>query len=227
MKRFPRRRLQQFIARLAARPNRRDSFNPYREPPLARNLEHYLETLWRHPHYHGLLLVGEALGYKGGRNTGVPFSSSKLYTEVEHPFLQNLAGKLRFPQHNGPQDSEATAKLVWRYLQTKQQLPLFWNAFPFHPHITGKPSSNRKPRALELEEGAALLCELVAISQPQRIAGIGREGHKVAAKLFPEQEVTYIRHPSYGGKADFISGMNQLLDCPVAFSITLYRRQIA
>ena len=212
MKRYPRRQVQKFIATLAARPNRADSFNPYRNPRLARNLEHYLEALWRHPHYSGLLLVGEALGYKGGRNTGVPFSSSKLYRDVEHPFLQSLAGKLRFGQHKDQQDGEATANIVWQYLGGKQQLPLFWNAFPFHPHIKGKPSSNRKPRAGEVEEGAELLRQLVDIFRPEPIAGVGREGHRIAGKLFPDREVTYIRHPSYGGKTDFIKGMDQLLD---------------
>jgi hypothetical protein len=197
---------------LAARPNRSDSFNPYRDPQLARNLKHYLEAMWSSPQYQGLLLVGEALGYRGGGNTGIPFSSCKLYTEVEHPFLQSLADKLRFPQQAKRQESEATASIVWRYLQTRQQLPLLWNAFPFHPHIEGEPDSNRKPRAAELEEGVERLRQLTAIFQPLRIAGIGREGHKAAATLFPEMDVVYIRHPSYGGKADFISGMDTLQD---------------
>lgn len=211
MKRFPRQRLRELVHALAARPNCSDSFNPYRDPQLARNLMHYLEAMCVSPHYTGLLLVGEALGYRGGGNTGVPFSSSKLFSEVEHPFLQNLASKLRFPQQANRQDSEATASIVWRYLQTRQQLPLFWNAFPFHPHIKGDPSSNRKPRKAELEEGLERLRQVTAIFQPLRIAGIGREGQRAAASLFPELEVAYIRHPSYGGKADFTKGMDAFL----------------
>ena len=212
MKRYPRQRVRDFITSLAARPNRCDSFNPYRGPQLARNLEHYFEGLWRYADYHGLLLVGEALGYKGGRNTGVPFSSSKLYSEVEHPFLQQLAGKLYLPQERSQMDSEATANIVWRYLAGKQQLPLFWNAFPFHPHLPGEPGSNRKPRAAEVGEGAGLLLQLVDVFKPRRVAGIGREGWRIATTQFPDRDVAYIRHPSYGGKADFIAGMNQLLD---------------
>lgn len=208
MKHYPRRRVREFIASLAARPHRSDSFNPYRDQQLARNLEHYLETLWRYPGYTGLLLVGEALGYRGGRNTGVPFSSSALYREAEHPFLHDLAGKLQLSQR----ESEATANIVWRYLSDKQQLPLFWNAYPFHPHQRGNAASNRKPRAAEVKEGAQLLRELVTIVRPRRIAGIGREGYKVATREFPDRQVIYIRHPSYGGKADFIAGMDQLLD---------------
>jgi uracil-DNA glycosylase len=208
VKPYPRRRVREFVASLAARPQRRDSFNPYRDAQMARNLESYLRTLWRYPHYDGLLLVGEALGYKGGRNTGIPFSSGRLYSEAGHPFLRLLAPKLGLSW----EDSEVTANIVWRELLGRQSVPLFWNAFPFHPHQRGKPASNRKPRASEVAEGTGFLRELVDIYKPRRIAGIGREGQRIAAKLFPQHAVHYVRHPSYGGKAEFSRGLERLLD---------------
>jgi hypothetical protein len=207
VKRYPRTRVREFVASLAARPHRRDSYNPYREPQLARNLEYYLQAVWRYPDYDGLLLVGEALGYRGGRNTGIPFSSSRLYSEVGHPFLQALARKLALQAD----DSEVTANVVWRQLAPGRCLPLFLNAFPFHPHKTGQPGSNRRPRAGEVDEGAAYLGQLVDIFQPSRIAGVGREGQRIAARLFPHRVVTYIRHPSYGGASEFRTGLEAAL----------------
>ena len=207
MKAYPRNRVKSFITRLAERPSARDSFNPYQTPALARNLELYLQATWRDARYQGLMLVGEALGYRGGRNTGIPFSSSQLFQQVPHSFLSELAPRLTLAS----QDGEATAAIVWQYLATRQELPLFWNAFPFHPHRGNEPGSNRKPLRAELEEGAGLLSELALIFKPARVAGLGREGQRLAASVFPETHVTYIRHPSYGGKSAFIHGMKKLM----------------
>ena len=130
-----------------------------------------------------------------------------MFQQVPHSFLADLSPRLTLAS----QDREATAAIVWQYLATRRELPLFWNAFPFHPHRSGEPCSNRKPLKAELEEGASLLCELALIFKPERVAGLGREGQRLAAGVFPETRVTYIRHPSYGGKSAFIHGMEKLM----------------
>ncbi len=212
MKRFPRTRVRAFVARLAQRPVALDCTNPYSDPALARNLERYLEATWRDPAYRGLLLVGEALGYRGGVHTGIPFSSGAIYEQATgdaaaHPFLAALAPRLEL--HNAV--AESTASIVWRYLAGQRELPLFWNAFPWHPCRPAAPQSNRKPRAAEVDEGAARLRDLVALFRPARIAGVGRAGQELAQTVFPEQEVVYLRHPSHGGAREFARGMDRLL----------------
>jgi uracil-DNA glycosylase len=208
VKAYPRKRVRAFINHLAERPPGRDTCNPYRIPALARNLELYLQSMWRDSRYRGLMLVGEALGYRGGRNTGIPFSSSQLLQQAPHSFLARLNPGLSLAS----QESEATAAIVWQYLATREELPLFWNAFPYHPHRRDEPDSNRKPRKAELEEGGSLLAELAAIFKPGRVAGLGREGQRVAVRVFPGTDVSYIRHPSYGGKSVFVHGLDALLD---------------
>ena len=44
------------------------------------------------------------------------------------------------------------------------------------------------------------------------IAGIGRKGQLAAQKAFPNHTIQRIRHPSFGGKREFIEGMNALFN---------------
>ncbi len=197
----------EFVAQLSAAPKLPRVYNPWREPALVENLCAYLES-WQHwPGRVPILVVGEALGYLGGRHAGIPFSSAALYGEVPHPFLQTLQPKLQISAEH----REVTADIVWRYLQGKPNLPLFWNGFPFHPHHKYRPRSNRKPSVRELRRGVRYLQALADWVQPERVAGLGRVGQQVAQWAFPEREIVYIRHPSYGGKQDFLTGMEQLL----------------
>lgn len=157
----------EFVACLAGAPKLTSVINPWRQPTLQANLLAYMRSFPSAP----TLIVGEALGYRGGRNTGIPFSSSQVFTEVEHPFLQALAPQLSL----STDDSENTATIVWEYLATRKQIPLFWNAFPFHPHCKHRPHSNRKPTAAEVRRGIPYLQQLANIVQPQQIAGLGRK----------------------------------------------------
>ena len=58
--------------------------NPYLKSGGTHNLEVYLEALRTLP-YSGHLLVGEALGYRGGALTGIPFSSSPAPGQTPSP----------------------------------------------------------------------------------------------------------------------------------------------
>ncbi|MFE8073311.1 uracil-DNA glycosylase [Marinobacteraceae bacterium S3BR75-40.1] len=195
-----------FVRRLTRRPHSDTVYNPYRSRRRANNLLCYLEAmvaLGDCP----LLLVGEAPGYKGCRQTGLPFSSGRLLSEAPHPFLQQLREQLWIPS----QEAENTASMVWEALADYPGVPLFWNAFPFHPHPAGNPRGNRAPRRSEIEDGGRYLRHLVELFQPRAIAGVGRAGESCARMLFPEREIPYLRHPSYGGKREFLAGLGKLL----------------
>src|SRR5690554_4541261 len=164
--------IKNFVDGLARRGKRPQTFNPYKNPDLVANLFHYLVAV-KKINTQPVLLVGEALGSKGGRLTGIPFSCGDVFTRFNHPLLVELKPKLIL----STQESENTATMVWEYLTEKQQTPLFWNAFPFHPYQYRRPKTNRAPTNKEVEQGSRYLKQLADIFQPPLIAGIGRKGH--------------------------------------------------
>ena len=201
--------LDELLKALKKQPSTDVLNNPYRKSFRLDNLKAYLE-LMETRRARPILLVGEALGYKGGGLTGIPFSSGKVLLESDHPFLKKLKPYLSLDEI----DAENTASIVWQYLSqlpSRKSVPLFWNAFPFHPHPSGNPNKNRAPNSKEIEQGIFYLRSIAASFKPKNIVGIGHAGVKCARLSFPDRTVEYIRHPSFGGKADFVSGMNRLL----------------
>lgn len=193
------------IRRLAKHNSSITVANPYRKPELANNLRCYLRAIARLPGK-PLLLVGEALGYKGGKLTGIPFSSGDIFQRFDHPFLQQLAPQLQI----NIRESENTATIVWEYFTNQQITPLCWNAFPFHPHLPRRYQTNRAPNTAEVNLGSEYLQQLADIFAPIHIAGVGNKGFAAAQQAFPETNITKLRHPSFGGKTAFISGMDSL-----------------
>lgn len=185
-------------------------FNPYREtcahhdrPDAAavrrRNLERYLEaaldahvdTVW----------VARDLGYRGGRRTGVP-----LTDEVHLGPAGALMGGIELERATrGPVVAERTAAIVWRVLSRVRQPVVLWNIFPLHPHEAGDPFSNRRHTRAEREATWPLLTALIDMIRPKQMVAIGRDaGLALAAINVP---VHVVRHPSYGGQAEFIAGI--------------------
>jgi hypothetical protein len=198
--------MEDFLASLEARPHSSTVTNPYRQPYRSDNLRHYLRALLAQPGRRALI-VGEALGYRGGLLTGIPISSERLLREQRHPFWRRLGPHLVIEGDT----AEATASIVWDYLARRRRIPLFWNAFPFHPHYQGEPNSNRAPSAVEVEEGIAHLRSIIRLYQPDIIAGLGHNGTRAARRCCPDCQVQALRHPSYGGKQQFYRGMERLL----------------
>ena len=180
--------------------------NPYRDPNLANNLGCYLRMM-RRQKGRKILIVGEAPGYRGCRLTGIPFSSCHLLKNSKHPFLAQLNKRLNLSSEL----KENSAQTVWQYLSDKEIVPLFWNAFPYHPHKLKAPKTNRKPSSKEVYLGVQFLKAIGDIYQVEKIASLGRSGFQAAEIAFPALDIRYIRHPSYGGKKDFIRGMDNFL----------------
>lgn len=72
-------------------------------------------------------------------------------------------------------------------------------------------NKNRAPTNEEIEFGVTFLKSLSNIFKPTVLAGIGKAGVKAAKHAFPDTEVKYIRHPSFGGKQKFIKGMDRII----------------
>jgi hypothetical protein len=174
-----------------------------------RNLRLYLEQLAAvGPE---VLLVGEAVSYRGGRLTGIAFVSETLMLSgVATRSGRVLGAPAGFRKATaGPRlSTEASATMVWETISRMQPLPLLWNAFPFHPFHEGNPESNRAPSAAELLLGQRFLAGLMRLFPIQTVVAVGNHASRSLQKLGVEH--TRVRHPSQGGKQLFVEGMARL-----------------
>jgi uracil-DNA glycosylase len=185
-----------------------------------RNLRLYLEELERISPK--MLLVGEAPSYRGGRLTGIAFvSETVLLAGVD---IQSHPGHILGSSHGyrratpGPRlSTEASATMVWSTIRTIDPLPMLWNAFPFHPFHRGTPDTNRMPDSGELALGRQFIEMLLDLFPISEIVAVGNHAAASMTKLGLEH--TKIRHPSMGGKNEFVAGMARLSQRTVAEAI--------
>ena len=156
------------LDKLAHRSSRSGVFNPYKDEKLLNNLKHYFEYLYENNH-RDVLLIGEALGFSGGKLTGIPFSSAELIMNSEQDIFTAIRPHITIEKI----ESEKTATMVWDSIDNSKTVPILWNAFPFHPYNYRKPMSNRAPTNKEIKEGSFYIKELVKIFEPKIIASIG------------------------------------------------------
>jgi hypothetical protein len=114
----------------------------------------------------------------------------------------------------GPALSERTASVIWQTLNRIQRPVFLWNVFPLHPHESGDPQSNRCHTRSERNACRPLLNWLLDVLDPRIVVAVGRDAQLALADL--GIGAFQVRHPSYGGQADFISGMERLYDLPTA-----------
>ncbi len=160
------------------------------------NLRAYLKYFLLHQP--NIILIGEAPGYKGCRQSGVPFTSTKIF--ASSPFFTDLQVK------TGRYQSEATASIIWSYLDGMKKYPLFWNAYPFHPFQNGNQHTNRKPLVNELHEGKVYIELMIKMFPGAKLLAVGGVAHGALQTI--GYNSVRIRHPSYGGKEEFCRSMN-------------------
>lgn len=178
--------------------------NQYHDVGTLNNLRIYLSYLTRFTS--DILLVGEAPGYRGCRITGIPFTSGDVIMTSKHDMFKDFGSNIICY----PVMAEHTAKMLWTFLEVNNAVPILWNAFPFHPHQSRIPTSNRKPNVSEVREGNIYLRLIYDLFKPKTLCSLGRVGESVLKEMFPNRDIMYIRHPSYGGKKDFIEGMKKV-----------------
>ncbi len=176
--------------------------NPYKSPGCSRNLVAYLKALCSYP-YSGHLLIGEAPGHKGCALTGIPFTSQRVLSSSGHPFIDTFKSSLSV----SGDATEVTATIVWDYVNECTVVPAMWNVFPFHPHMKDNPQSNRTPKTSEVDTGKRYVQLILDILSPNMVIAVGGTSAKTLNRLFPNLTFETVRHPSRGGKADFLGGI--------------------
>ena len=160
-----------------------ETFNFYRDGARAALLRARLRDYLAARERASVLLVAEAPGYRGTRVSGVPLTSERQLTG------------------SGP--AEATATVVHAVLEELgvENDTLLWNVVPTHPHLAGRPDTNRRPSRAEVRASAPFLA---ALARGRRVVPIGRLAHGALGGA-------YVRHPSHGGAEAFRAGLRTIL----------------
>lgn len=197
--------LNELLRQLSKRKSSDTVFNQYYDKNILNNLKLYFE--WLLQNKHKVLLIGEAPGYRGCRLTGIPFTSGAVIKSARHEIFKTIGAQIKLHKVV----SENTASILWEVFNEGKPIPVLWNAFPFHPFKKGLSESNRKPTSSEIEEGKRYLEIVYELFKPERLCSLGRVGEGLLNDLFPHEKIIYIRHPSHGGKKDFVRGMQTVI----------------
>ena len=184
--------------------------NPYREthpeldgPAAPRrrreNLEAYLERVG----VPRLVLVGEALGYRGGRFSGIAFTSERQLAGPDDRRLPWAGSPFQATSRNPALWLEPSGSVVWDALGGDARGALLWNTFPWHPFGPRGPLSNRTPERSLVTGNLHVLERLLAEVSGARVFAVGRTACAALGEL--GLDAPALRHPAHGGAALFRS----------------------
>ena len=182
--------------------------NPYREafpeldgPAAPRrrreNLEAYLERVGT-PR---LVLVGEALGFRGGRFSGIAFTSERQLAGSDGRRLPWAGSPFLATSRNPALWLEPSGSIVWDALGGEARGALLWNSFPWHPYGARGPLSNRTPERSLVAANLHVLERLLAEIPGARVLAVGRTAQGALAELGVDAPA--LRHPAHGGAVLF------------------------
>ena len=156
-----------------------------------------------------LVVIGEALGYRGGHFTGIPMTSERILLgkkenagiKPEHVFSSFNARRTSKREQCTDGFSEPTATIVWSSLLRLGLKPeefVLWNTFPWHSFDPRRGMlSNRTPTNKERSAGLSALKGFLDLFPCNEIVALGN----VAASQLKElnAEMHQVRHPASGG----------------------------
>ncbi len=212
---------EQFVAGLAAYEGNELVFNPWRDydarydlpgaPAIRRQqlVDYLVPRLGRCPY----VVVAEAVGYQGGRFTGIAITCERMLLGLHRriPATDVLQGTgARTSNPDSPYITKATQRtsgfneptdtVVWEAIRANGLDPytvLLWNIFPFHPHKKGEALSNRTPTPAELQSGWTFTEQLLALNGAAQVLAVGRKAADTLAAF--NVSATALRHPANGG----------------------------
>ena len=149
-----------------------------------------------------VVIVGEALGYRGGHFTGIPMTSERMLLGKQQNIVAGIKTR-RTSKLSVCRDgfSEPPATIVWSTLLKlglKPEQFVLWNAFPWHSFDSRRGMlSNRMPNKSERVAGLPVLRAFLKLFPRNQVVALGR----IAAAQLEELDVDAqcIRHPASGG----------------------------
>jgi hypothetical protein len=186
-----------------------------------------------------VVVIGEAVGYRGGHFSGIPMTSERLLLGKQKEVVaalcerRNLHPKVRDSGHRPPLQiisstkprrtsnaekcpdgfAEPTATIVWSTLLRLGLNPdefVLWNAFPWHSFDPRRGRlSNRMPNKFECAAGLPMLKAFLKLFPCEQVVALG----KVAAAQLKQLGVDAygIRHPASGGAKLFRQQITDLV----------------
>lgn len=149
--------------------------------------------------------IGRDLGYRGGRRTGLA-----LTDEVNADAYARRWGLRARQFTNGLPCKERTASIIWDELNFIKEDIFLWNVFPLHPHESDNVFTNRNHNSLERKIGEEVLLSLIEMLRPRKLIAVGNDAVASISKLAPLVPSYKVRHPSYGGQAQFVAQINEI-----------------
>jgi len=192
------------------------------------NLSKYLRQRVPNAKY---IFVGEALGYQGGRFSGIAMTSERILSDS----YRNISSEsvfyteMKFDNHRSSNHNlelnakvrkqfgfaEPTATTVWTTMHQLGLNPnhiILWNILPFHPFEPEKGSLSNRPldtEADDLKTGVIFVQALLEMNPNATIIAIGNPAKTILnANNIP---CLAIRHPSNGGAPEFNQGLRDII----------------
>lgn len=169
-------------------------------------LERLAEHLDCNPQF---ILCGEAIGFAGGRHSGLAFTSERLILEGLIPRVTSPTQRLSI--RNLP-FSEPSATIVWKVLHQLgiAEHTILWNSLQLHPYKKGNIRSNRTPTRSEVLLGSPALRVLIDAFPQAKIVAVGRKAEELL-QIMGIKSAGSIRHPANGGATAFARGLSDLV----------------
>jgi hypothetical protein len=153
-----------------------------------------------------LVVIGEALGYRGGHFSGIPMTSERMLLGKQQHILTGIEPRRTSKPGVCPNGfSEPTATIVWGALLKSGVLPdefVLWNAFPWHSFDPRHGLlSNRMPNKSEQLSGRHVVRAFIELFSCEQIVALG----KIAAAQLEQLGLNAhcVRHPASGGAKRF------------------------
>ena len=151
------------------------------------------------------LWIGRDLGHRGGRRTGLSLTDDVHF----QMHVERWGLSFERPTQNR-MVAERTAAIIWGILSQIDLSVFLWNVFPLHPHESSSPFSNRPHNTTERKIGEEFLAELILLLRPRRLIAIGNDAFHTTRRLCSRRQVFHVRHPSYGGQAQFLREIKEI-----------------
>jgi hypothetical protein len=143
-----------------------------------------------------VVLAGEAMGYAGGRFSGIAFTAERTLLEWGEPYALTSLRPEGYKEMSGSIVHGLLGELG------VEHRVLLWNTVPAHPHPVGRPLGNRAPSTRERLAGGSVLAMLLEAVRPLAVVPVGRTAERTLAEV-GVAALPSVRHPAQGGATRF------------------------